>query len=394
MSGDELERAVRESLASQAAVPPVLRADLAGVAIRRAGRSQRRRTLSGVTLAALATVLASAGVTRFTQEPTPPDAPVVVLGDPYPTTSASAPVASPGVHPGLPADVDLVLGDVLATAAGTRVTLTGVRPVDRVQRFRDAEGWLVIGAPTTAGRSLWAVRPNSPPQVLLSGADEIVLSQDSRQVAWREGTKLGKGGILDRRVVAVVRRPAPAGAVPVGFTGDQVVIRLDPDLPGLALWHPPTGKLSTGTDRTTTHVYGTRPDGLVVAQVSTGTPRRPCVALLDPKRYLAPERTICGAVLGTDGHGAVSPDGRLLLANGRDSALLVDLETVVNARPAGPPVTGAVAWTDDTAVHVSGGRTLVRVEAAAVQADRNASAGPLAGLDGASRALPVVGNGS
>ncbi|MFI7575041.1 hypothetical protein [Micromonospora sp. NPDC049497] len=397
MSPDELEQALRETLARRVAVPPRLTADPAGVAIRRAARSQRRRTLAGVAMAAVTTVAVSTGMVQLGREPRMPNEAVVVLGDPYassrpPTTQSVAP-SMPAVD--LPVGVDLVLGDVLATADGRRLTLAGLRPVDRVQRSRDSDGWLVVGGPTAAGRSLWAVRPTGPPQVLLSGADEIVLSGDGRQVAWREGTQLGEGGILNNKVVAVVRRAAPDAAFPVGFAGDRVLIRLHPERPGHALWHPPTGQVSVGPDRTTTHVHGPGPDGLVVAQVSAGTPRRPCLALLDPARDLAPARTTCGPALTGDGRGGVSPDGRWLLVNGRDTALLVDLAAATpTGRPAGPPVVGDVAWTPDTALHVTADGMLVQVEAAAVVAGREVSSSPVAGLASGDRALPVTDAGS
>ncbi|MGN9807826.1 hypothetical protein ACTMSW_00505 [Micromonospora sp. BQ11] len=397
MSRDELEQALRETLARQVAVPPRLTADPAGVAIRRAARSQRRRTLAGVALAAVTTVAVSTGMAQLGREPRMPNGTVVVLGDPYASSLPPAPqqVAPPGPAVDLPVGVDLVVGDVLATADGRRLTLAGLRPVDRVQRTRDSVGWLVVGGPTAAGRSLWSVRPSGPPQVLLSGADEIVLSGDGRHVAWREGTQLGKGAILNNKVIAVVRRAAPDAAFPVGFAGDRVLIRLHPERPGHALWHPPTGQVSVGRDRTTTHIHGTGPTGVVVAQISAGTPRRPCLALLDPARDLAPTRTTCGPALTGDGRGGVSPDGRWLLVNGRDTALLVDLAaTTPTARPAGPPVAGEVAWTSDTALHATADGLLVQVEAAAVVAGREVSSNPVAGLAPGARVLPVTDAGS
>ncbi|MGC5332719.1 hypothetical protein [Micromonospora sp. DT62] len=402
MTEDELAQALRETFARRVSVTRPLVADPAGLAIRRADRSRRRRTLTGIALAAVATVTVSAGMAQLGQQPGRPTHPTVVLGDPY---ASPLPDPTPQLSAAPQADlargeVDLILNDVLVTAGGQRLALPEVgTAAERAQRLPDRAGWAVVGAPTAAGRSLWIVLSNGKAHLLLAGARDIVLSPDGRQVAWREGTDLVVAGIVGTQVVAAARTPASPDAVPVAFAGDTVLVRLAPDRPGHALWRPATGP-PRGAGDAAMHVYGTRPDGLAVALVSAGTPRRPCVALLDPARDLAPVRTGCGPTLTGDGAGGVSADGQWLLVNGKagrqDRALLVDLDRLAAApatRPAGPPVAGPVAWTPQgTAHYPTEDGALVRVEVSRVLDGEVAVSVPVTGLPSGERAVPVGGD--
>ncbi|RGC68100.1 hypothetical protein C5N14_15330 [Micromonospora sp. MW-13] len=402
---DELERAVRATLSRQAATLRPLAVDPAGLAIRRANRTRRRRTLAGVALAGAATVLVSAGMAQFGTQAGHPTTPTVVLGDPRGATAAPAPdpmvspsagTARPLPGPGGPA-VDLIVGTTLRTTQDESIPL-GLGAVDRAQRVPDQGGWLVVGGPTAAGRTLVSMRPDGSRQALLAGAEAIAVAATGRQVAWRDGDRLTVAGIVGDRLVAVTSTAAPGSAVPVGFVGDAVVVRLDPTRPGYAVWRPAAGGLSAGTGGDVLAVYGTRPDGRAVGVVATGSPRRPCLALLDPARNLAATRTACGPVLGVDGFGGVSADGRWLLVNGRTGAskateaLLVDLATLDGtpvARRAGPALTGAVAWTPaGTAWYVDGRGWLVQVRSDRVTAGKPADVAPVSGVDPGGR--PVV----
>ncbi|WP_319459113.1 hypothetical protein [Micromonospora sp. RTP1Z1] len=385
---DELERALRETFARRVAASGPLAADPAALAIRRANRTVRRRALTGLALAGAATVLVTTGMAQLDDRPSQQGTPTVVLGDPgnpsaspLPTASVPAPPLSGPVR----AELDLIIGSWLDGSGGERRDLTGVGPVDRAQRVADHGGWLVTSVETAAGRTLWWVSPNgSAPQVLLAGADAIALAPDGRQVAWRDGPDVLAAGLVGGQLVATVRTPAPDGTVPVGFAGDAVLIR-QPGQGGFTVWRPSAGVLPDAAERSVLNVYGVLPDGRVVAQVSAGTPGRPCLALLDPARGLAPARTGCGPELGTDGRGGVSADGRWLLVNGvGKGALLVDLRTLgatVSARAAGPAVTGVVAWTPTgTALHVDGAGGLVRVRAERVLAGERPGATAVAGV--------------
>lgn len=389
---DELERAVRETFSRQVAVPRPLAADLAGVAIRRAARIRRRRVLAGTALAGLATVLASVSMVQLNERSGPPATQTVVLGDPNGASGMPAPDPVPSTGPTGPeprAAVDLVVGDILSTARNRRIALTGIGPVDQVQGLPDEGGWLVVSAPTAAGRTLLAVRPDGGIQRLLAGARAIALAADGRRVAWRDGDQLSVAALAGTQLVAATSTPAPGAAVPAGFAGDAVLVRLDPARPGYALWRPTAGPPTTGAGQDVLAVHGALPDGQLVGLVSAGTPRRPCLALLDPAQGLAATRTACGPALDADGPGGVSTDGRWLLLNGRTgtpaspTALLVDLATLARtpvARPAGPPVAGAVSWTSaGTAWYADGHGGLVQVRADRVLAGEAARPTPVAG---------------
>jgi hypothetical protein len=395
VSDDELERALRETFARHVAVPRPLAADPAGTALRRATWAARRRTLTGLALAGVATVLVSTGMAQLGDRPGPAGPPTVVLGDPHgtaPSPLATPRSATPRNGP-VRAEIDLVIGNVLDTSGGEQRELTGVDAVERAQRVADYGGWLVTSAATTAGRTLWWVPPNgSAPQVLLAGAEAVALSPDGRQVAWRDGPEIVGAGLVGGQLVAVTRTPAPAGAVPVGFTGDAVLVQR-PD-GGTVLWRRSAGPLPTAAARTVRTVFGTLPDGRVVGQVDAEKPRRTCLALLDPARGLAPVRTDCDPALAADGRGGISTDGRWLLANGaaKRDALLIDLTRLGAgnpARPAGPAVAGAVSWTKSgTALYVDGKGGLVRARVDRVVAGERASAAAVTGVTPGER--PVV----
>ncbi|MGK5738207.1 hypothetical protein [Micromonospora sp. URMC 103] len=406
MTEDELERAVRRTFAQQVAQPRLLSADPAGVAIRRARRAQRKRTVAGLALAAVATVLVSTGVAQLgadTRRPTPP---TVVLGDPSDQARPEPLKPNPGVLGTVPpgGGTDLVLGDAIVAANGDRVGLGGIGPAESAQRLPDDAGWLVVGAPTPAGRSLWAVPRRGTIQVLLAGADAIAVAADGRQVAWRDGNELNAAGVVGMQLIAPVRTPAPATAAPVGFVGNAVLVRLDADRPGHTLWHPAAAPLAPATDRATLRIYGALPDGRLVGLVPAKTPSQTCLALLDPGDGLAPVHTGCGPTLSDDGLGAVSDDGRWLLLNGRAEALLVDLAGFaavkpdghgkpLTAQPAGPPLAGAVDWSSaDEATYVDASGGLVRMAVKQVVAGEPATADQV--TDSGTPGRPVVVTGS
>lgn len=230
--------------------------------------------------------------------------------------------------------------------------------------------------------------------MVLAGADAVAVAPDGRRVAWRDGPAILVAGVVAGQLVATVQAAAPAGAVPVGFAGDAVLIR-QTDRGGFRVWHPSVDGRLGAANRDVLNVYGTRPDGRVVGQISAGTPRRPCLALLDPARKLAPVRTDCGPELAGDGRGEVSADGRWLLVNGtRNAALLVDLGTLgsgASARSAGPAVTGVVAWTrSDAALHVDATGGLVRVRPDQVAAGERPTAAPVEGAAPGDRPIVVA----
>ncbi|PZG15557.1 hypothetical protein C1I95_19320 [Micromonospora craterilacus] len=389
MSQSELERAVREAFSRRTAASRAPADDPAGAVIRRANRIQRRRALAGMSLVAVAIVGVSAGAMQLGDDPPPSNS--VVVGEPDPVPDAAwttvAPPTGPDTETPL-AEVDLVLGETIATAQGRRVSVLGAGGVERAHRLADGRGWLAIGTPTPSGRFLWAVTPNGAAQVLLAGADEIVLDQHGQQVAWKQGAMLAAAGIANGELTGTVRADAPAEAVPLRFVDGAVLVRLAPDRPGHVLWQRRPGPLDPGTDRSSTRVFGALPDGRLVGEVATGTPRRACLALLDPTQDLAPAGPECGPELGGDGPGAVSPDGRWLLVNGQskgqDAALLVDLAGLGSSavpQVAGPTMTGTVVWNAlGTAYYADTAGGLVRVDVDRIRISRPAAPVAVPGL--------------
>ncbi|MEH1093308.1 hypothetical protein [Micromonospora sp. CPCC 205739] len=393
---DDLERALRETFSRRVAVIPPLAADPAGLAIGRARRARRRRTLAGLSLAAVATAAVTAGMAQLGGQPGRPTTPTVVLGDPRGSATATSwPVAPAPPAPAAEGQVELILGGALVTPEGQRYDL-GIGPVERAQRLPDHGGWLLVGAPTPAGRTLWVVPSGDAPQVLLAGAEAVVLSPDGRQVAWRDGDGLFAAGVVANRLVATAGTAATHGATPVRFVGDRLLVRSRAG--GHLLWRPGAGPLPDG-GRRLLDVYGVLPDGRPVGRIPAGgEPGGSCLAVLDPAD-LAPATTGCGAALAGDGRGAVSGDGRWLLVNGRtggtDGALLVDLAALASggaARAAGPTISGDVAWSGGAAAaYVDRGGALVRVRPDRVLAGERASTTMLSGVTSGERPIVVAG---
>ncbi|MEV6689954.1 hypothetical protein AB0M35_00555 [Micromonospora sp. NPDC051196] len=350
---DGLERAVREVFSRQAGTPRASVLDPADAVIRRANRIRRRRALAGMSLAATAIIVVSAGAMQLGQAP-PPNGSTVVIGEreQLPEVSGTPTIPPPAPDTGTPlAEVDLVLGETIVTAQGRRVTVVGAGRIERAHRLSEDRGWLAVSAPGLAGRFLWAVAPTGSVQVLLAGADEIVLDRDGRQVAWKQGPVLASARVVNGELASIARAEVPAEAMPLRFVSGAVLVRLAPDRPGHVLWRLHPGAFEPGTDESTSQIFGALPDGRLVGEVVTGKSGATCLTLLDPARDLARTGPECGPRLDGDGLGAVSPDGRWLLANGRsdggDKALLVDLarlDSSVEPVVAGPAISGAVAW--------------------------------------------------
>ncbi|MFV2103327.1 hypothetical protein [Micromonospora sp. LOL_024] len=399
MPQNELEDAVRKALSGRVAAPPALTGDIASAVIGRANRIQRRRAAAGISLAAVVIVLVSVGSVQLSAD-RPPVGGSLAIGEPDPPPAVTRTVSSPGPNTMTPfAEIDLVLGETIVTAQGRMVPLLGTGVVERAHRLTGGSGWLAVGEPTIAGRALWAVRPDGTSQVLLAGADEIILGPEGKRVAWKQGTVLAAAGIVNGELVDTVRAEVPAEVVPQRFVDGAVLVRLAPDRPGHALWGPMPGPLDQGTDRVSTRIFDVLPDGRLVGEVAVGTGRPSCLTILDPEQGLAPAGSDCGPELGGDGRGSASPDGRWLLVNGRsegeDSALLVDLsrfDPSAEVRPVGPAMTGTVVWSSaGTAYYTDTAGELIRVAVDQVGASRPATPVTLPELP--SRELPVVVSG-
>src|SRR6202008_1927030 len=166
----DLEAALRDCLSRQAARSAAM-ADVADVAIRRAGRVRRRRTGATALALVLVTALAAGGVVRMgsgagtspdgldfvglgpevppspqPSDPVDPDANEVLA---FASSVAQVPMAK-----GSPPPVDVVVDLELRTSSGDTIGLSAVGAV--AEAYRVAEGWLVVGA-QAGGVSLWHV---------------------------------------------------------------------------------------------------------------------------------------------------------------------------------------------------------------------------------------------
>jgi hypothetical protein len=396
---DELEGAVRESLSHQVNLARPLSADPAGQAIRRANRIRRRRTGVGLVLATAVTVLLGAGMVQLGAGTGRDATPIVVIGDPHQSNRPLPTASVPGAESSSRPSASLLVSETLVNPDGQRLVLRDIGPAERAQLLPGGGGWLVVSTPTTAGRTLWVVQDDGLVQVLLAGAGSIVLAPDSRQVAWRDGGDLFVAGVVGTQLIGAARTPVPAAAEPIRFVGDSVLVRLDPASAGHTLWRPGAGQMPAAVDRQTLSVYGELPDGRLVGQTVATDPGGTCLAVLDPTRHLQPVKSSCGADLTQDGVGGVSTDGRWLLVNGRvgkaSQALLVDLRRLgptPTAVPAGPPMTGAIVWSNDTqAVYLDGGGDLVRVDVGRVRAGEPAAPEPVSDVPAGDRPVLVRG---
>jgi hypothetical protein len=397
---DQLEGAVRESLSRQVAVTRPLSADPAGQAIRRANRIRRRRAGAGVALGVVTTVLIGAGMTHLSGSSDQQGPPIVVIGDPdlsgrpLPTVSVAPPSYS------LKTSTDVLVAGAVIDADGRRLALPGVGPAELAHRLPNGAGLLVVGAPTAAGRSLWVAQDDGLVQVLLAGAGQIVLAPDATQVAWRDGGDLLVAGVVGTQLIGTVRIAVPDSAQPVRFVGSSLLVRLDPNRPGHALWRPGADELAAVPEQDILNVYGSLPDGRLVSQVSANPSNGTCLALVDPKRATKAARTACGTQVSPDGVGGMSDDGRWLLVNGKvgstDRSLLVDLkrlDTKLDVVPVGPAVSGTIAWRGDSDVsYVDSSGRLVRVDVKRVRAGEQAEPVPVPGIEPGDR--PVLVSGS
>lgn len=391
---DDLEQALRRCLADHAAGRPrttgaVDTVDVADWAIRRARRHRRVRAggaaAFGICLLAAASVAsgqvlpASGRAPTLLAEPAAPPPPVQTAS---PAPAAAAPLPLHGdlrrqplaAAPPLP--VDLVVAGELHTTDGRQVDLGPIEAVAQASRMSD--GWLLVGeAPADDPAEVWFVTPDAPPKPVLTDVDAVAVDPAGSRIAWRHGAQLAVASLVSGELTNTTTSKAPEPGRPVGFAGDAVLLARDGDGNGRALgvWRPGQGGLPRWTDSASA-VYGALPDGrTVVAQVSDGGGRS-CLALLDVARELVTTRSACALPLTGDGRGAVSADGRWLVANGvadarsaseSELAMLVDLEKVFDdqvgsVREAGQRLTGATVWADQvTVVHAAGVDQVVRI---------------------------------
>lgn len=349
-------------------------ADLAGVAIKRARRVQRRRRGAGLVAVVVATVsvsgallmgLSGSGETDrgdgsiaglFSdederEEPAPvgpPDQPtrdVSLAADEAVVERVSGGLVGEGDSDGL----------VLATGDGVLADLGPIRDVNSVHRV--AEGWVVVTAGAGADTArLWWVTDSGKPRAVLSGLDEIVA--DGARAAWRLGSQLSAGVLADDG--GLQRRgsvQAPAGDVRLaGFVGEAVLLRrvTGGGAVSWALWRPeecvadPCPGFDPVWSPHVLRVYGTEPGGGAAIGLvpAVSKDQGVCLARLRIADGLPVIERVCPPDLPT-GVASLSPDGRWLVAavgSGGGGAAVVDVAAAFAGDPeAVLPVPGVAA---------------------------------------------------
>lgn len=390
---------LRRSLAERASQAPVPRADLAGDVLARAGRIRRRRSLSGMAVVVVATLVFGGLLTHSLHpggEGTGMQPVTGVAGDPFRFPTAPDPELVEDAHLPQALSADLVgegvsQAPVLATAAGDLIGLPGVGGV--VSAHHVHGGWVLIsGAPGTL-RLWWVAGTGEAPVSVLSGMDALVVRQD--RVAWQRGRQLTTGVLVGGQVTDRATTILPEDEIVLAdVVGPTVVLRRVSSEPSNAwdVWHPQRGDYVPTWDEDIQWIYGpVGTDGHALGVVPppeadpTGAgsaSSAACLAWWDlsapPGQELVSVRTSClpQRLPGT-GSGAVSPDGRWLLAGSADGVLLVDLdvlaeqpndpETVIVLEEV-PELTGNPVWLDaQQAVLLTDG-ALIRVWPARVAA--------------------------
>ncbi|WBB97672.1 MULTISPECIES: hypothetical protein [unclassified Solwaraspora] len=389
MATDDLERALRQCLSDQAVDPPAV-ADLADRAVRRARRSRRARNGAaaavGLCLFATAGVASSHLLVVDGLEPPTLAEPLAVTGGDVAASTPAAPAAPLPFSEDLRSQplaatqappVDLVVAGELHTVDGQRMDLAQIGGVAQASRL--ADGWLVVTETSADGAAgVWFVAPDTAPQVVLAGVDAVAVDPVGTRIAWRHGAELTVASVVHGELAGARRGRAPEQSRPVGFAGDAVLLEREGGgerRRGYGVWRPGQGE-GTSWSETASVVYGALPDGqTVVAQVHDAS-GGPCLALLDVEQGLTAVKTACTVPLTGDGRGAVSADGRWLVANGvadaraasePELALLVDLNQVFDdqigaVREAGQRLAGSTVWVDqDSVVHAAGVNQLVQI---------------------------------
>lgn len=269
----------------------------------------------------------------------------------------------------------------LVLADGRAYPLTEI-PGGATGGYQTCDGWLVHGG--TGPYSLWLVRLDGSIHPVVTEADaEVAVAADGKHIAWRWNDRLNTARVNPTDATTIdVSSPISGRGHPISLTESVVVLGYSSTGGGIDnhdVWTPARGDyVPTWSEAAHVRVlYGPAPDGVHVLGLVDNPGRSdgrswPCLAVLDPRRSLAADRTACGPPFAYSRFHDIDPDGRRLAVvtadESGDRALgLVDLTTVFDtpafvAVLSGPPATGG-AFEDATHVLVTPeGRGLARSE--------------------------------
>jgi hypothetical protein len=332
-----IEDALRETFADQVRTTPGVD-DAAGRAIEAAGRTRRRRTVTGALAIAAGVVFAAGGVG--------------LLGG-SPDQGVGGP---PVTGPAQPRPVDVRTPTAIVTKDGRTISLRRLPTVLDVLRV--ADGWLV----TTEGprvRSLYHVGEDAAMTWLVDG-DRILVAPDGRRVAWTVGPGISIGERTGRTLALRHHTGGADGLTPVAFAGGGLVlVTVDTSPIETAVWYPSTGPYAAGA-RVRARAAAATFDGTQVFALAG--PVYPCLDVLNPVG-LAMVRRACDLPLRLDYTLVPSPDGRWLLVVAPERVDLYDLDEVwyVQAPTASWTVVAQrVAWVDTRTFVLNGHGELLR----------------------------------
>jgi hypothetical protein len=364
-----LEDELRAAFAAQArrldAKPPVV--DPAGTAIRRARRIRSRRT-AATGAAAVALLVATLGgaislrgwylpeeqrqanlarLATTAPEPKPTTARAeAVLPKGTPKLKSPPPSSPAALFPKDGPSLDIVAGDELWTSAGEKMRLTGAGEVRWV--YRVPAGWVYGGDRQVrllrpSGGSIQLAEVDSAPaltsvpqpaqqrQPKRSGdaaaqapaaLPRWALSPDGKRIAFAAGQKVSVGTI-SAGGLAVQQSTFAAGAVPVLFFGDSVVLTTASADQYDIWWTDRQYAAAPGGG--ITHVYGPYGNSLLGLAPDPADAGRNCLVLIAPTADgLLPQQSQ-GCGLGLASGGLVSPDGRWIAQRDKDDIRLFDV---------------------------------------------------------------------
>jgi len=309
-----IEDALRETFDARAAHAPVLD-DIAGRAIRGAGRARRRRTTMLTTLAVVA--LVAAGITAL---------PGRRYQDRITGTGVTA--ALPNVDPTAGYDVmepipaDLLNRNRLQLTDGRVFMLDGMGTVGGVWRVRD--GWLAMSNETYES-SVWFIQPSGARKLLATGARAVVShgtkARPGPQIAWSHDGQLSLATLDGDRLADVATTDGIGHLFPVLVVGDGVMLGGTGASGSIAIWDmwfPDRGpyKPTPVTSDRISRVFGAT-DDRIIALVDG------CFTLVDPVGFTL-DRTNCQLHFGSDTSVYPSPDGSWWLISSLDGVLLYD----------------------------------------------------------------------
>lgn len=365
MLEDELRAAFAAQVRRLDSAPPVV--DPAGTAIRRARRIRRRRTGATGAAAMLLLVATLGGAISLrgwylpeeqrqanlarpaTSAPEQVPAPARIEAA-LPQGSAklkSPPPSTPaGLFPGDGPSLDIVAGDELWTSAGERMRLTGAGEVRWV--YRVPAGWVYGGdrqvrllrpdgdsvqlAEVDSAPALASVPQSGQQRPVKRSGEEAAkvsaalppwaLSPDGRRIAFAAGQKVSVGTI-SADGLAVQQTTFAAGAVPVLFFGDSVVLTTAAADQYDIWW---TDRQYEGArNRVITYVYGPYGKSLLGLAPDPADAARNCLVLIAPTADGLLPQPSRGCGLGLASGGLVSPDGRWIAQQDEDDIRLLDV---------------------------------------------------------------------